>query len=98
MIYYSRTIGGVQSDKLDTGGSIRSGAGHTGGGGPPIDNIRADDPIAGRLKRSNSYHADYGEKTYAEIKRLAEQGDRAARQMKKLIEQAARLVEKLRQK
>jgi hypothetical protein len=35
------------------------------------DNAAADRLISGSLKRSRSYHAEYGSKTYAEIKRLA---------------------------
>lgn len=31
----------------------------------------ADDMIPGSLKRSASYHSDYGSKTYGEIKDLA---------------------------
>ena len=31
----------------------------------------ADDAIPGSLKRSRSYHSDYGAKTYREIKDLA---------------------------
>jgi hypothetical protein len=56
----------------------------------------ADDLIPGSLKRSRSYHKDYGKKTYREIKRLASATppDRKARQMKKLIEQAERLRDK----
>ena len=60
------------------------------------DDDVADDLIPGSLKRSNSYHREYGRKTYGEIKRLAKQKppDRKARQMKKLIENARRLREK----
>ncbi len=60
------------------------------------DSDIADDLIPGSLKRSKSYHADYGTKTYKEIKDLAaaDPPDRKARQMKKLIEQQARLQEK----
>ncbi len=56
----------------------------------------ADDLIPGSLKRSKSYHRDYGRKTYGEIKRLAKQKppDKKARQMKKLIENAQRLQNK----
>lgn len=56
----------------------------------------ADDLISGKLKRSKSYHADYGQKTYGAIKKLAAANppDRKARQMKKLIEQADRLRNK----
>jgi hypothetical protein len=56
----------------------------------------ADDVIPGSLKRSKSYHRDYGGKTYGEIKRLAQQKppDKKARQMKKLIENARRLQDK----
>ena len=58
----------------------------------------ADDLISGGLKRSRSYHSDYGQKTYGEIKRLAgtRPPDVKARQMKKLIEQAERLRNKER--
>jgi hypothetical protein len=31
----------------------------------------ADDLISGSLKRSKSYHKEYGKKKYGEIKRLA---------------------------
>ncbi|MCI0703887.1 MAG: hypothetical protein L0241_22750 [Planctomycetia bacterium] len=57
------------------------------------DNDIADDLISGSLKRSKSYHADYGGKTYKEIKELAASTppDKKARQMKKLIDQAERL-------
>jgi hypothetical protein len=34
------------------------------------DNDLADDLIPGSLKRSRSYHSDYGKKTYKEIKDL----------------------------
>ena len=53
----------------------------------------ADDLIPGSLKRSRSYHSDYGKKTYKEIKDLADANppDKKARQMKKLIEHAQRL-------
>ena len=59
----------------------------------PDDDDLADDLISGSLKRSKSYHADYGGKTYQEIKALAAATppDAKARQMKKLIEQAERL-------
>jgi hypothetical protein len=60
------------------------------------DNDIADDVIPGSLKRSKSYHSDYGKKTYKEIKDLAGTNppDQKARQMKKLIEQAERLQAK----
>jgi hypothetical protein len=60
------------------------------------DNDIADDLIPGSLKRSKSYHQDYGKKTYKEIKDLAgaHPPDKKARQMKKLIEQAQRLQQK----
>ena len=60
------------------------------------DDDIADSLIPGSLKRSPSYHADYGQKTYKEIKDLAagRPPDRKARQMKKLIEQTQRLQEK----
>ena len=35
------------------------------------DSDIADDVIPGSLKRSKSYHGDYGKKTYKEIKDLA---------------------------
>lgn len=56
----------------------------------------ADDVIPGSLKRSKSYHGDYGGKTYKEIKELADANppDQKARQMKKLIEQTERLQKK----
>jgi hypothetical protein len=56
----------------------------------------ADDLIPGSLKRSESYHSDYGTKTYKEINDLAAATppDKKARQMKKLIEQSARLRRK----
>lgn len=61
----------------------------------PDDDTRADDLIPGRLKKSRSYHSDYRDKTYAEIKALAsgKPPDPKARQMKKLIENARRLDE-----
>jgi hypothetical protein len=60
------------------------------------DSDIADDVIPESLKRSKSYHRDYGKKTYKEIKDLAaaDPPDQKARQMKKLIEQAERLREK----
>ncbi len=60
------------------------------------DDDIADDVIPGSLKRSRSYHSDYGELTYKEIKDLADANppDKKARQMKKLIEQTERLREK----
>lgn len=60
------------------------------------DNDIADDVIPGSLKRSKSYHSDYGKKTYKEIKALAAANppDQKARQMKKLIEQTERLQNK----
>jgi hypothetical protein len=68
------------------------GSGGGGGGGnSPKDNKKADDLIRGSQKRSESYHSEYGQKTYKEIKDLASMGDQRAQQMKKLIEQAARL-------
>lgn len=56
----------------------------------------ADDLIPGSLKRSRSYHSDYGRKPYGEIKELASANppDTKARQMKKLIEQTKRLRDK----
>jgi hypothetical protein len=56
----------------------------------------ADDIIPGSLKRSRSYHSDYGRKTYGVIKELAaaQPPDTKARQMKKLIEQVERLQQK----
>ena len=60
------------------------------------DDDIADDVIPGSLKRSRSYHSDYGGLTYKEIKDLADANppDKKARQMKKLIEQTERLREK----
>jgi hypothetical protein len=60
------------------------------------DNEIAADLIPGSLKRSKSYHNDYGKKTYKEIKDLAaaDPPDKKARQMKKLIEQTERLQKK----
>lgn len=60
------------------------------------DDEIADDLIPGSLKRSKSYHGDYGQKTYREIKALAAANppDKKARQMKKLIEQTERLQKK----
>jgi hypothetical protein len=62
------------------------------------DSDIADDVIPGSLKRSKSYHSDYGKKTYREIKSLAaaHPPDHKARQMKKLMEQAERLKNKIR--
>jgi hypothetical protein len=62
----------------------------------PQDTDIADDLIPGSLKRSKSYHQDYGQKTYGEIKELAaaKPPDVKARRMKKLIEQAERLQQK----
>ena len=66
----------------------------------PSDDEIAEDVIPGSLKRSKSYHREYGRKTYGEIKRLARRKppDKKARQMKKLIEQAYRLQEKAAEK
>ena len=60
------------------------------------DSDIADDVIPGSLKKSKSYHGDYGKKTYKEIKDLAAANppDKKARQMKKLIEQTERLQKK----
>jgi hypothetical protein len=60
------------------------------------DDDIADALIPGSLKRSESYHQDYGKKTYGEIKDLAAGNppDMKARQMKKLIEQTERLQKK----
>lgn len=60
------------------------------------DSDLADDVIPGSLKRSPSYHSDYGKKTYGEIKKLASATppDKKARKMKKLIEQTKRLQDK----
>jgi hypothetical protein len=60
------------------------------------DNDIADDLIPGSLKRSKSYHSDYGKKTYKEINDLAaaKPPDKKARQMKKLIKQTERLQKK----
>lgn len=50
----------------------------------PQDSEIADDLIPGSLKRSKSYHHDYGMKSYGEIKKLAvgPPPDKKARQMK----------------
>jgi hypothetical protein len=60
------------------------------------DSDIVDDVIPGSLKRSKSYHGDYGKKTYKEIKDLAggDPPDKKARQMKKLVEQTERLQKK----
>lgn len=60
------------------------------------DSDIAEDIIPGSLKRSKSYHGDYGKKTYKEIKDLAAANppDKKARQMKKLIDQTERLQKK----
>lgn len=60
------------------------------------DSDPADKLIPGSLKRSASYHVDYGKKSYGEIKKLAadKPADLRARQMKKLIEQSVRLRKK----
>jgi hypothetical protein len=60
------------------------------------DSDIADDVIPGSLKRSKSYHSDYGQQTYQQIKELAaaNPADKKARQMQKLIEQAQRLQQK----
>lgn len=62
----------------------------------PQDDDIADHVIPGSLKRSKSYHEDYGTKTYREIKDLAAGNppDKKARQMKKLMEQVERLQQK----
>jgi len=59
----------------------------------PDGDAFADALISGSLKRSKSYHAEYGAKTYKEISELASANppDKKARQMKKLIDQAERL-------
>ncbi|MBW3541508.1 MAG: hypothetical protein KY476_14670 [Planctomycetes bacterium] len=61
-----------------------------------LDTDIANDVIPGSLKRLASYHSDYGQKTYKEIKDLAaaDPPDMKARQMKKLIEQTERLQQK----
>lgn len=58
----------------------------------------ADNLLPGRIKKSPSYHRDYGKKTYREIKALAKQKPRdpKAVDMKKLIEQTPRLMQKPR--
>jgi hypothetical protein len=60
------------------------------------DTDLADDLIPGSLKRSRSYHGDYGKLTYKDIKDLAaaDPPDQKARQMNKLIEQPERLQKK----
>jgi hypothetical protein len=72
-------------------GNGGGGGGGGGGGSSAKDNKKADDLIPGGQKRSLSYHSEYGQKTYKEIKELARTGDQRAQQMKKLIEQAGRL-------
>lgn len=64
------------------------------------DEQLADALIPGSLKRYRSYHGEYGNKTYGEIKRLAAANppDQKARRMKKLIEQAERLQNKQRKR
>ena len=56
----------------------------------------ADELIPGKLRRSKSYHRNYGQMTYREIKRLAraKPPDIKARQMKKLIERGEHLRDK----
>lgn len=62
------------------------------------DNAVADDLIPGSLKRSKSYHSEYGRMTYGRIKKLASANPphRKARQMKKLIERVKHLKDKPR--
>jgi hypothetical protein len=62
----------------------------------PKDDDIAEDVIPGSLKKSKSYHSDYGKYTYKAIKDLAADNppDLKARQMKKLIEQTERLQKK----
>lgn len=62
------------------------------------DHEIADALISGRLKKSRSYHAEYGGLTFGQIKSLAAEKppDKKARQMKKLIEQRERLLRKLK--
>jgi hypothetical protein len=66
----------------------------------PQDDEIADNLIPGSLKRSSSYHSDYGAKTYGELKQLAAgtPPDRKARHMRKLIEQVDRLRQKPRRR
>jgi RHS repeat-associated protein len=54
----------------------------------------ADSLIPGSLKRSPSYHSEYGNMTYGDILKGANAGDMKAKQMKKLIEQSPRLLDK----
>lgn len=65
---------------------------------PGDDDLPADDLIPGSLKRSPSYHQEYGRITYGDLKTRAsaKPPDVWARQMKKLIEQAQRLKDKAR--
>jgi hypothetical protein len=60
------------------------------------DTDLADDLIPGSLKRSRSYHGDYGKLTYKDIKDLAaaDPPDQKARQMKNLIKHPERLQKK----
>jgi hypothetical protein len=62
------------------------------------DDALADDLIPGSLKKLKSYHSEYGQKTYGQIKKLAAANppDRKARQMKKLIERVKHLKDKPR--
>jgi len=62
------------------------------------DSDIADDLIPARLRRSRSYHSEYGKKTFGEIKKLAasKPPDKKAQQMKKLIVEQKRLLQKLK--
>jgi RHS repeat-associated protein len=59
---------------------------------------KADELIPGSLKRSPSYHEDYGNMTKEEINKEAKKGDPKAKQMKKLLDQAPRLLDKNKNK
>jgi hypothetical protein len=58
----------------------------------------ADDLIPGKLKKSPSYHSNYGNKTQKQLESLVKQGDSKAKQMIKLIKNAPRLGKKMKGK
>jgi len=60
-----------------------------------IQGKKAGNLISAKLKKSDSYFSDLGDKTYATLIEMAEQGDNRARKMRKLIEEAHRLSGKL---
>jgi len=57
---------------------------------------KAEELIHGRLKRSESYHSNYADKTFDELTKLSKSGDKNAKDMLKLIKQTPRLMEKIR--